>query len=585
MNPKHLILTALEETWPSEDIPVVFLGEWCKIYDRKEKWSKYNGETFPYHWDDRAKLYRDYLYIQDLYEDVLSNLSEKLNEIHNVNHSLRYWRILIGPWLGYFMQMVFDRFEMLRILIERNIELYCKIDESLVKILVPNDMEDFGKKYLGDDWNFAIYSYLLQNMKSDNIYKQKINLKTESLKIRKISIKTQLSKVGKGILLSILNFWPSSNGPLIISSYLPILSLLRIQIELGEVPKIWKRIQCSSYRLNHQQRNWTLNLEFKSEFEVLLSKLIPIQMPTGYLEGYLELCRSVSRGPWPENPRFIFTSNEHNSSDYFKAYVGEKTERNVKYFLGQHGGHYGIGKWSFMEDHEIESSDRYLTWGWKDISKPNAISFASIKIIGINDYKFVKDGKLLLVTMSIPRYSYWMYSIPVGSQWMNYFNDQVRFVRSLDTGIQVNDLVVRLPSSDFNWNQNLRWRDIFPYIRLDYGNTKIEKLIQNSRIYVSTYNATTFLESMGRNTPTIIFWNPNHWEIRDTAVPFFEILKNVGIFHESPEEAAKMVNKIWNHVPEWWYSKEVQDAKNEFCYEYVRKVKNPLTILNNYLKT
>ena len=54
-----LITTALEETWPDNNQPVLFLGEWCRRQSRKEKWVKMNLVVAPYHWDDRKKLFSD----------------------------------------------------------------------------------------------------------------------------------------------------------------------------------------------------------------------------------------------------------------------------------------------------------------------------------------------------------------------------------------------------------------------------------------------------------------------------------------------------------------------------------------------
>ena len=96
-----LITTALEETWPKlQESPVLFLGEWCRLYSRKERWSSMKAKVLPYHWDDRLKLYKDYTYLRDFYEKLLPIISYKFNEIHGVDHSIRYWRILVGPWLA-----------------------------------------------------------------------------------------------------------------------------------------------------------------------------------------------------------------------------------------------------------------------------------------------------------------------------------------------------------------------------------------------------------------------------------------------------------------------------------------------------
>ena len=86
---RFLVTTALEETWPNDpEIPVLFLGEWCRIYSRRERWSIMNAEVLSYHWDDRQKLYNDYQYLNDHYEIALQALQKQLNEIHRVDHSL-----------------------------------------------------------------------------------------------------------------------------------------------------------------------------------------------------------------------------------------------------------------------------------------------------------------------------------------------------------------------------------------------------------------------------------------------------------------------------------------------------------------
>ena len=70
------------------------------------------------------------------------------------------------------------------------------------------------------------------------------------------------------------------------------------------------------------------------------------------------------------------------------------------------------------------------------------------------------------------------------------------------------------------------------------------------------------------NVPTVIYWNPNHWELRETAIPFFEELKRVKVFHETPESAARHVAAIWHDVDAWWVSPEVSEVVDRFKEEY-----------------
>ena len=87
-----LVTTALEETWDTKK-PMLFLGEWCKLYNRKKYWEDLNILIAPYHWDNRELLKSNYYYLNDFYEILLESLSLKLNSIHNVSYSIKYWRI------------------------------------------------------------------------------------------------------------------------------------------------------------------------------------------------------------------------------------------------------------------------------------------------------------------------------------------------------------------------------------------------------------------------------------------------------------------------------------------------------------
>ena len=174
MSKRFLVTTSLEQTWPKDNKPVLFLGEWCCRYSRRHHWESLDAKVIPYHWDDRSKLYKDYLYLQTFYERLLGELTIQLNHIHNVDQSVRYWRILVGPWLFYFVQILFDRWET----IQRAIIQY-DISETIILIgqdeqFIPNDMHGFESLFVRDDWNHHIYSKILQNFLAPNQFKKKL---------------------------------------------------------------------------------------------------------------------------------------------------------------------------------------------------------------------------------------------------------------------------------------------------------------------------------------------------------------------------------------------------------------------------
>ena len=575
MNSRLLITTSLEETWPNDfKTPVYFLGEWCRIYNRKERWSKMDARVLPYHWDDRNKLYNDYLYLNNVYEIMLKYLKYQLNGIHGVDYSLRYWRILIGPWLAYFMQMVFDRWSMLKHAFEKHEISGCIIIEKDEKKLIPYEMNDFLSAFVDDDWNEMIYGQLLDRYwkHSTNIeYVTKINNQVENIHQDNGLMRSSLTRF-KQSFLSVFKkkYWmKNTDDYFFFKTYLPISVENEVLLRLGQNQKRWETPHIPKIEANMDMRKWTLDkYNGLDEFENIIGSMIPMHIPTAYLEGYKSLVKCVENLTWPKTPSCIFASNGIQTLDLFKAWVAKKSENGSRLIIGQHGGYYGIGLWSFLEEHEISISDRYLSWGWSEPEQPKVHPVGQIKSFKPIGVDHAKQSTLLLVTNADSRYSYRMYSYPVSSQWLEYLEDQFIFTENLSPMV-LNDMTVRLYPSDYRWCQEKRWSDRFPNLTLDVGEINISELIRKSRLFVSTYNGATYLEAFTMDIPTVIFWNPKHWEIRDAAIPYFDELKQVGIFHESPESAALHVSEVWGDINSWWKSKPVRRAldksKSKYC--------------------
>ncbi len=565
---RFLVTTALEETW-CDDEPLLFLGEWCRRFSRKTCWSQLDAEVMPYHWDDREKLFADYQYLQNFHERLLVNLTAQLNDIHGVDHSVRYWRILIGPWLGYFIQMLFDRWTS----IQQAVSQY-ELSGTIVRsgyedLLVPNDMTHFTQLFVGDAWNHHIYAAILQQFTTVPCIK-KMQMSDDAPKSSsRIPIK-------KKILRQLATWCSQAASTLVrdrdaffLGTYLTVRDEIRLHRRFGQIPQRWSSVSPIQIPIDDKKRQWIVSGETHSAYETCAHALIAQQIPAVYLEGYPQLMQQAAALPWPKRPQVIFTSSAENSDDVFKIWAAEKIEQGSPLVIGQHGGHYGVGRWSFAEEHEIAISDCYLSWGWTDAMQPKLKPIGQLKSKQPLGVRQSEQTGALLVTCALPQFSYWMYSVFVSRQWLDYFGDQCAFVEHLPAPVR-NALTVRLFAHNYEWDQVPRWRERFPDLCLDEGTSNIDHLIRHSRLYIATYNATTFLESFTMNVPTVIFWNPQHWELRDSAIPYFDDLKRVGIFHETPASAARHVAQIWDDVDAWWNSAEVQGAlgrfKARYCY-------------------
>ena len=74
--------------------------------------------------------------------------------------------------------------------------------------------------------------------------------------------------------------------------------------------------------------------------------------------------------------------------------------------------------------------------------------------------------------------------------------------------------------------------------------------------------------------PTILFWQPDRYELRADAESYFERLKEVGILYHSPEDAAKQVAAVYEAPDNWWFSETVQNVRNEFVEHFALASEN-----------
>lgn len=575
---RFLVTTALEETWP-DDQPVLFLGDWCRLYSRRDRWLSMSAEVLPYHWDNRDRFYADYQYLKGFYERVLSDLSTELNQIHGEEHSRRYWRILIGPWVAYFVHVLYDRWLSIQEAVN------CFDITGTITItgnedgLVPTDMGHMAELMCGDEWNHHIYATILVSGCNVPCVKKTCKIKTS---IQKATDNVGLIRKMAAIYAGMASRFVRKNDAFLIATYLPFISEIRLCLRNRQIPQWWRTVQSVCPGVEWQQRQWRMPDHGESDFERFALTMIPRQIPSLLLEGYQQLVEQTRTLPWPKNPKVIFTSSALWQDTVHMAYTAEKVERDTPLVYGQHGGAYGVAKFHFAEEHEVAISDRYLTWGWGDESNPRIVPVGILRIDHGLRGSFNSKKKLLFVTYNVSRYSNGL-SSESSINFQDYFLNCFSLASSLQASIQ-NQMLVRLSSTEYGWHHSARWRDRFPHIALEHGCSKIHDLMKKARLVVLTYNQTGFLETLALGIPSVLLCDLNISTLRDAAVPYYEDLKRVGIFHETPESAAAHVNQIWNDVDSWWTSALVQDVLARFRTQYCYRPNNLLDRVQSVLR-
>ena len=196
-----------------------------------------------------------------------------MNSIHQVNLSHRYWRILLGPWLGLLIQSVFDRWEMIQLAINSNEKLKSNIISNSELIWTPYNYSDFKKLVMeSDGWNNFIYSKIIE-LHHKNIYINKIDSK--NLNRRMVNSK---NKNFKNFLLSlcqsIVNFVNPNKSSMIISSYLNLIDETSLSFRLSQLPLFINVQKPKQHPPNKDQRGWELDLDTSSNFEKFITEII-----------------------------------------------------------------------------------------------------------------------------------------------------------------------------------------------------------------------------------------------------------------------------------------------------------------------
>ena len=150
------------------------LGHWCCHYKQNSK-RFFDDKILSHPWDKFATFQKDYKEIQKIYEASLLTMQEILNELFNKNYSLRYWRILIGPWLNAIISIYYEK----KLLINKSKKIKkAKIIRFKFKRedYIPNSTQDFIARTSSDEWNYYFFLDILQNSLNEKFKFKEINL-------------------------------------------------------------------------------------------------------------------------------------------------------------------------------------------------------------------------------------------------------------------------------------------------------------------------------------------------------------------------------------------------------------------------
>lgn len=582
---KVLFISPIEDDL-SKNQPVLFLNKFNKEPSLKLL-QNLDYQFVPHFKIDKDQQEKNFNYVLDISNTLIIELKDALNSIHGTSYSTRYWKILIGSWVYWFVSILLNRWITIQEIVNNN-----NINKAIIlnipkENLIPTDFLNFAFiNRISDEWDHAIYGIILKDWYNivceiKDYDKEKFNKKRNVLPVTKTYIK-KFKNVLVNAAAALSGLFSRKTDAVLFKSYLGFKEAVKLQFSLGQFPVIRATPPSPTKPANFNWRkNLLSNSKKNSPFENFLRTLISEQIPTCYLEGYKELRYLAKKLNWPKNPNFIFTSNAFDGDEVFKIWTAEKTEKNSCYIIGQHGGNYGTTKFPFSERHEVSTCDRFLTWGWSD---QNDKHFPLYMFKKVKKVKHNPKGNLLLVDRLL------INNILPWNEEKSYetsCNNQLKLMSLLPLKIQ-SKIVIRSPSYYLmkDETEKIEMYKKFPGLIIDKGTKSLENQINRSRLVVHNFNGSPLLETLFYNIPTLIYFNNDnsiYHSLRSSAKPYFNKLESVGIFHTSLESLSNKVTEVWDDVDGWWYHPEIQKERDAFCFRYVNNVKDRIKTLKKAL--
>jgi len=562
-----LATTALEWTW-GEAEPLVFLGEWCRRYERAVSWRAREHVVVRNHWDDRGKLQRDQAYLRTLHDELLGELARALDELHGLERSKRFWQTLVDPWLARYLGVAFDRWENIRVAFEEH-----DCSQSITRPERPRpavrDHFQFLEAVISDDWNHDFYADILRYE-----YAQRCTLRVcpdglaaplDEYAVPGTLLRKRWRRAVAKPIDRLCGRLSRRNEIAFIQSYFPLRSLLRLNLSLGQIPVprlgefIWP--DPSLPRLAHcnteLREQITLYREPACRFESFLHQRLKLDLLQVLIESFAWMRQRAAAIRL--RPKVIFSANAHWFNDLFKHWLAERVRDGAVFVAMEHGGSLPP-RYSAM-NFEEDVSDVRTTWALP--YHPKHVRLPPNRFVGRRSSRS-RGTRLVIVGSESTRYAHDLCPTPLAGQTLVAFEHVCRLHDALEKRVQ-RTFVVK-PYPDLGWRLRERFVERLGAAKV-CTEPQLDRVLKSARIVVCTYPQTAFSQAMTCGAPTLLVYPRHLWE---TVVQFdglIEALHAAQMVFFQPEAAASHIGRIWSAPHAWWNSTTVRAARQRFEME------------------
>lgn len=592
-NKNKILVTAPIKILGSQN-KLLFLEDWFRLKNLNLKSKKKKNLFSNTKWSIKTRK-SDYLYLIKQYENFLTILQLKLNEIHKTDFSKKYWEQIYGIWLIEFLTSIYEKYQTVK-----KIKNYKRINTYYISrnnIYIPKNSRDAKRFYHSDAWMHFTYIELIKEFKKNIKIKE---IKSNQIKLETFKDQEKENLSFKSLIIylfsKITSFFKSKNEIFIIRSYLPFLKEVLIQIYVNKNFKIilpYDRNYKFKNSLNHNLRNKKIKTSKSDDnFAKFIKKIILKNIPMAFLEEFHEIRIYNSRLPWKKKPGKIFTSSCAFYDDIFKIWLAEQKENGSKFILGQHGGQFMV-KFCTYDYYAKKISHRILSWGDKTGGKDKKFyAFANLK----NFHKKIdiKKNNFISIFQEMPtKYNVRLWPGLLLCDYEKYINLQNKFLNKLNKEVY-DKIKIRFGSNVRSTakNNNLLeyekkiWFHFHPDLNYETRNQSISSTLENSYLtLITTVNATLLLEVINFNIPFVIL-TLDYKDIlsNNTFKDFLELERNNILFRDPKKLSYFLNTNDPIQIQRWWFSEKNQNIIKKFQKNYSKGSEKPIRELNKILR-
>jgi putative transferase (TIGR04331 family) len=250
--------------------------------------------------------------------------------------------------------------------------------------------------------------------------------------------------------------------------------------------------------------------------------------------------------------------------------------RNVKHIYNEHNylSHPWVGS-SF--EYLSKLADECVTIGWQPQGITNAVAGSSL-FPWAGSQTCIKQHDILLI-LGVPFVFREEMSAAYGTSGstfaLSYLYKTKELLESIDAEVLSTMYVRSYPYREVRnwlvWDQEYILKAQLQRVKhIDCDSAiSAKQLISASRLVVISYLATSALESLVANVPTILFLNTEAYFLSEEFVSFFDDLIKAGICQTDSRACAAFINSIADRPEDWWSQPLVQQARQRFLSKNV----------------